>query len=189
MPIPHPWFNGVLSSLSPEEQDEAFIEETIRYFRAQQVNIFTWWMEPHLGCPDWEPILCRHGFGLSNNTPGMAVELQLLQEPAQTVDGLEIRQVDDEELVYIWGTTFTRGYGMPTEWEPAMHDIAVKLGWDFPVRNYLGFWNGEPVATSSLFFGAGVAGICNVSTLSHARGKGIGAALTARPLQEAREMG
>lgn len=51
VPIPHPWFNGVLSSQPPEEQDEAYIEETIRYFRAQQVNVFTWWMEPHLACP------------------------------------------------------------------------------------------------------------------------------------------
>lgn len=65
----------------------------------------------------------------------------------------------------------------------------MKLGWDFPVRNDLGYWNGMPIATSSLFFGAGVAGIYIVSTLSHARGKGIGAALTVRPLQEAREMG
>lgn len=65
----------------------------------------------------------------------------------------------------------------------------MKLGLDFPVHNNLGYWNGEPAATSSLFFGAGVAGICNVSTLSYARGKGIGAALTVRPLLEAHEMG
>jgi GNAT superfamily N-acetyltransferase len=188
-PIPHPWFNGVLSSQLPEEGDDSFIEETIHYFRAQQVGMFTWWMEPHVNCSDWEPVLSRYGFTALTETPGLAVELQSLNEPARVVDGLQVRLVEEEELVHSWGATFTRGYGMPTEWEPAIHDIALKLGWDFPVRNYLGYWNGEPVATSSLFFGAGVAGIYNVSTLPKARGQGIGAALTLRPLQEARDMG
>ncbi len=189
VPIPHPWFNGVLSSRPPEEQDDAFIEETIQYFRAQQVRTFTWWMEPPLNFSDWEPMLSRYGFTSLRDTPGLAVELQALNELAQPVDGLEIQLVDQEELVHAWGATFTRGYGMPLDWEPAIHDIAVKLGSDFPVRNYLGYWNGEPVATSSLFFGAGAAGIYNVSTLPKARGKGIGAALTLRPLQDARKLG
>ena len=189
VPIHHPWFNGVLSSLPPGEQDETFVEETIRYFRAQQVGVFTWWMEPPLHCSDWEAALSHYGFVSSTDTPGLAVELRALNEPAQRVDGLQIRRVEDEDLVHSWGAAFTRGYGMPTEWEPAIHDIAVRLGSDFPVRNYLGYWNGEPVATSSLFLGAGVAGIYNVSTLPKARGKGIGGALTLHPLQEAREMG
>ncbi len=188
-PIPHPWFNGVLSSQPPEEQDQAFIEETIQYFRTQQVSTFTWWMEPHFNCSDWVPMLSRYGFASLTDTPGLAMELEALPERVQPVDGLEVRLVDGEEMVHVWGATFTRGYGMPPEWEPAIHDIAVKLGSDFPVRNYLGYWNGEPVATSSLFFGAGVAGIYNVSTLPRARRKGIGAALTLRPLQDARERG
>jgi predicted acetyltransferase len=49
--------------------------------------------------------------------------------------------------------------------------------------------NGKAVATSSLFLSGRAAGIYSVSTLPRARGKGIGAVLTLRPLQEAREMG
>ena len=189
VPIPHPWFNGVLSAKPPEEQDEAFIKESIEFFRSQQVGVFTWWMEPSLRCSSWESVLARHGFGISNDTPGMAVDLQAFNKPENSIQGLEIRQTEDEESVRKWGYVFTRGYGMPTEWEPSIHDIALKLGWEFPVRNYLGYWNGEPVATCSLFVGAGVAGIYNVSTLPKARGKGIGAALTLRPLLDARDMG
>lgn len=187
--LQHPWFNGVLSSSLPEEGDEAFIEETIRYFRSRNIGSFTWWIDPPLQCADWEPLLSKHGFGFSTDTPGMAADLQLLQEPTETVDGLEVRVVADEEALRAWAHVFTLGYGLPADWEPAIFELGLQLGLGFPIRNYLAYWNGKPVSTSCLFLGAGVAGIYSVSTLPEARGKGIGAAVTLRPLQNALEMG
>ena len=187
--LQHPWFNGVLSSRVPEEGDEDFIEETIRYFRTQKVAAFTWWMEPHIQCSDWEPLLSKYGFGFSNDTPGMAADLEALPLPAQTVEGLEVRVVADEESLRAWAHVFTLGYDLPTEWETAIYALGLQLGLGFPIRNYLAYLDGKPVATSCLFLGAGVAGIYSVSTLKEARGKGIGAAVTLRPLQNALEMG
>ena len=189
MPIAHPWFNGVMSSQPPVETDSAFLEDCIQYFREQNVPVFTWWMESHLNCSDWEPLLSRQGFRLSNHTPGMAVDLQELNEAAQTVNGVEVREVTDEESLRTWAHIFTSGYNLPAEWESSVCRIWAKLGLDFPMYNYLGYRNGEPVATASLFFGAGVAGIYSVSTLPEARGQGMGAAITLYPVQKARRMG
>ena len=188
-PLAHPWFNGVLSSAPAKEKDDIFIEESIQYFRAKNINIFTWWMDPHLTRSDWEPALSKHGFHFSDDTPGMAIDLQTLDESKGKVDGLEIRAVDDEESLRTWVKVFTPGYGLPAAWEDAIFDLWLKLGMDLPLRNYLGFLNGEPVSTSCLFIGGDVAGIYSVATLPHARGKGIGAALTMRPLLDVRKMG
>ena len=188
-PLSHPWFNGVLSTRPFEEGDDTFIEETVQYFRDKKAGAFTWWMEPHLRPSDWEPALSRHGFAYSDDTPGMAVDLQALNEFVETADSFEVRVVADEESMHIWANLFVKGYGLPSDWEDTVFDLWMKFGFDLPIRNYLGYLNGKPVSTSTLFNGGGAAGIYCVSTLPAARGKGIGSALTLKPLMEARDRG
>ena len=188
-PLAHPWFNGILCSAPFEEADLDFITTTTEYFRAKRVGIFTWWLEPPVQASNWEPALAKLGFRLSNDTRGMALELETLDETAPAVDGLEIRAVEDDDSLHTWVEVFIRGYGLPSTWMEDIFDVVLRLGLEFPVKNYLGFLHGKAVSTSTLFYGAGVAGIYNVSTMTEARGQGIGAALTRIPLLEARERG
>jgi len=187
-PLQHPWFSGVLSSNPFEAKDDAFIAATIQHFRAQGVHTFTWWLEPHLQPADWKPALSKHGFGFSDDTPGMAVDLQTLNESIGTVDGLDVRAVADEESLRTWAKIFITGYGLPSDWEETIFAEWHKLGLEFPLKNYLGYFNDEPVSTASVFYGGGVAGIYSVATLPKARGRGIGAAVTLKPLLNARAM-
>ena len=188
-PIQHPWFNGVLCSQPPADEDGAFLDEVVDYFRAKNTRVFTFWMEPHVASSAWEAALTKRGFGFSSDTPGMAVDLQSLEESQTRIDGLDIRLVDDETLLRTWAETFTQGYGLPFEWSGMIFDAWLALGLEDPIRNHLGFLNGEPVATSTVFFGGGAAGIYDVATVPNARGRGIGAAMTVHPLLEAREAG
>ena len=187
--LEHPWFNGVLSSHPPQVNDETFIQETIQYFRSKQLDVFTWWVEPHLKASVWKSVLTKHGFGFSDDTPGMAADLQALNEFAPSIEGLEVRAVTEEDSLGTWAHVFTLGYSLPPAWETSICGLWARLGLDLPLRNYVGTLNGAPVATSSIFLGGGAAGIYSVATLPEARGKGIGAAMTLRPLQEARDMG
>ena len=188
-PFPHPWFNGVLSADLPTNGVRSFITESIRYFHEKGVNTFTWWMAPHLKPSDWKSVLSRHNFGFSRDIPGTAVDLYKMNGATQKVDEVEIRVVRDEESLRTWAKVFTKGYGRSHDFEAVTFELWMKLGLDFPMRNYLGYLNGEPVSTSSVFFGGGVAGIYCVSTLPGARRKGFGSALTVKPLLDARDMG
>jgi len=119
----------------------------------------------------------------------MAIDLHEMNASMQPTDGFEIRVVADEESLHTWAKVFLSGYGLPPNWESIAFDLWTQLGLNFPIRNYLGYLNGEPVATSTVFYGGGTAGIYCVATLPEARGKGIGGAITLKPLQDAREMG
>jgi len=188
-PLAHPWFNGLLCRVSPTPEDSDFVRETIQYFKGRKVGAFTCWLEPHLKRADWEPLLSKYGFGFSDGTPGMAVDLDALPETQAMPDGLEIRVVEDESALRSWAQVFTLGYGLPPDWESAIFEVWSAMGLDFPLRNYLGYLDGESVSTSTLFSSAGVAGIYDVATLPEARGRGLGTALTLAPLLDARQAG
>jgi ribosomal protein S18 acetylase RimI-like enzyme len=112
-----------------------------------------------------------------------------MDETLPEVDGLEIRVAGDADSIRTWTNVFVKGYGLPSAWESSTFELWMQLGLDLPIRNYLGYLNGKPLSTCTLFFGGGAAGIYCVSTLPEARGRGVGAAITLKPLQEAREMG
>ncbi len=137
----------------------------------------------------------RNTFRLSFGTPrgptGMAVDMLTLNEGLQAPPGLIIKQVDDAETLKQWSLAFFIGFGMPDFTEGAWRDffVSVGLGAQLPIRHYIGWLEGAPVATSSLFLAAGVAGIYNIATVPEARRKGIGAAMTLIPLREARALG
>ncbi len=187
--VEHPWFNGVLSTQAAADNEEQTIQEVLSYFRSRKVNEFIWWFEPQLQATAWEEHLKPHGFQYDNSTPGMAVDLALLPASVPHPKDLLIRCVEDLETLQEWTRTFNPGYELPSTFFSPFLELATGWGFDLPLRHYLAYLNGTPVATSSLFLSAGVAGIYYVATLPEARGQGIGTFLTLIPLHQAREMG
>lgn len=185
-PLAHPWFNGVLISRPPTAGADQVVRDTVAYFRSHGVSAFTWWLAPSLEPGAWSQHLLPHGFQYDDNTPGMAINLAALPSLGQQST---IQVVEDRETLDTWARILVRGFEMPEEMAGVFLAIMESVGKGVPIRHYLGLVDGEPVATSSLFLGSGVAGIYNVATLPAARGKGVGSAMTLIPLHEARDLG
>ncbi len=187
--IPSPLFNSVLHARLEPDRIDPTIEEIKSLCRARNVPIL-WWTGPATRPADLPSYLQAHGFTYDGNARGMAVDLQTLKEFPPTPPLLSITPVCDHKTLRQFCETGTMGFGMPEFVSTAFMDFLTSIGVAYPfLRNYIGLQDRIPVAISSLFLGAGVAGIYNVATLPQARRQGIGAAMTLEPLKQAREMG
>ena len=74
-PMPHPWFNGMLSTYPVTRSTRKLITETISYFASRKVSSFSWWLVPELSAGEWSEYLLPQGFHYSQDTPGMAIDL------------------------------------------------------------------------------------------------------------------
>jgi GNAT superfamily N-acetyltransferase len=177
----------VFADLTREEADGE-IEASLQRMRSHGVP-GSWHVGPSMRPPDLGGRLIAHGFEYVGDDIGMSVDLSELPEGVPVPENLVIERVHDEAGLAAWVEALGSGFGegpVEAEWVGEMYR---RLGFEGPWRHYLGILAGEPVATATSFFGAGVAGIYFVCTVERARRRGIGAAVTLAALREARKMG
>ena len=187
--MPTPSLNTVLLAQVKPGDVDVLIEKTLAHFRSRDVSRFSWWIDPGTQQADLGKHLMDHGLTYREGGPGMAVDLLALHEDLPTTAGLTIAPVKDTEALKKWAYASAAGFELPETNVQTRFDLLTGLGFDLPLRNYLGILDGEHVATSQLFLGAGVAGIYVVATVPAARRQGIGAAMTLAPLRDARALG
>jgi GNAT superfamily N-acetyltransferase len=181
--------NVVLRTRPMPDRAGEIIDETLAHFRTQNVKRLSWWAESNYRGTDLDRQLVDHGLIFKEGGTGMAADLMGLPKDLPNPAGLTIERVEDESSLLEWIHIASVSFGIPEGGERRFFELLVALGFERPVRSYLGVVNGMPVATSQLFLSAGVAGIYNVTCLPEARRRGIGAAVTLVPLLEARRLG
>jgi GNAT superfamily N-acetyltransferase len=185
--VPITFFNGIpYAAFDPGEAD-ARVKEMIARYRETGVP-FRWWILPSTAPANMIEILKANKFRHTFDAPGMSIDLAAL--PAQkSVEGLEIRRVDDAEMLRDWTNVFGEAFRRPEEERKIWHSTFLNLGYDKQWRHFVGYLDGEPVATSTICHRGDLAGVFHVATLAKARGRGIGSATTLQSLLHARDIG
>jgi hypothetical protein len=174
--------------LTPEN-----VDRTIDKFLAEgkKRNVPLQWYIGHDSTPmNLGERLAAHGFTSRGVGPGMAIDLKTMNADQKPPAELEIIEVEDDKNLEAWCHVVSTCFGIPTQAEPSMVEwFKTDLECKLPQKLYLGLMNGKPAATSMYYLGAGVAGIFFVSAMPEVRNKGVGFAITQKPLQEARKSG
>jgi hypothetical protein len=189
--VPLPLLNSVMDARLAPEQVQPTIDNVIGDAKARNVPVL-WWIGPSTRPENLARHLLKNGFTVDEDGPGMAADLENLNEGLLMPDGLSIQPALDDESWWAWSRTMAQGFEVPpTRIEFAVntwHDLLSQLN-PKTTLGYTARLNGNPVATSLLQLGGGVAGIYGVATIPEACHKGIGAQVTLYPILQARAWG
>jgi ribosomal protein S18 acetylase RimI-like enzyme len=177
--IPIPAFNGATGARFTAATADARIEDVLRPFREQRIDM-TWWVGSLSRPPDLTERLLHHGLTVDERSPVLALDLDGWTAPPLP-PGLEPELVVDAAGFHRAMEIMFAGFEMPVELLPLVEEryADYSLGPQATQRVQLVRLDGRPVSTALGFILDGVVGIYNVATLPEARRRGAGAAATA----------
>lgn len=189
--IADPHANGVLRAELPGADLDASIERLLAPFRSASLPMMWWrFTPPEPGGPDVAEALGRHGLVLEADRPGFGLELSDLREP-ETPPGARIERIRDPGAFAAWVQVVGSAFGDPNFARAPSVAAFRRFGFgdDAPFHHFTCRIGEEVVGAATLSLGAGVAGLGNIAVDPAWRRRGIGAAVAAAALGEAREIG
>jgi GNAT superfamily N-acetyltransferase len=187
--VPSPLFNPVLRATVAPEDVAGLVDEAREWYRVRRLP-WSWYAGPASGPGNIAAELERRGFAKVSEPPGMAARLADL-DALDRGAAITVERVTDAAMVDAWFGVFAPAFELSRAAASAFRDLILAGGLDddAPMRNYLAYAGGEPVATGSLVPAAGVGGIYNIATRANRRGRGIGRAITWALMREAAAIG
>ena len=184
-----PHLNPVLATRLTRDEADAVIDRLVAELTDRGAP-FMWWVTPSSSPDDLAARLVSRGFVADEPWPGMTLEAGAMNEPPP-VPGLAIRRVTNNVELETYVRIFAPILSPSEAFTALFLDATQRIGYDesAPEVHFVGFLDHEPVATVSLITAGGAAGIYNVTTIEHARGRGIGAAMTAAAVEAGRRRG
>ncbi len=182
-------FNKVLNIRFTADEADAKIDTLLAHFQSHSRRAL-WWIGPGTQPTDLGRRLVRRGLTEVVKAPGMALNLQKLNEDVPVRPDLVIEPVKDLKTLRKWTSVYMVSFDFSvSEIKAFFETYAHCFAEQFPMRHYIGWLNRKPVATATLFLSNGVAGLYNVGTHPATRVRGIGRTISLATLREARSMG
>ncbi|WP_437612309.1 GNAT family N-acetyltransferase [Sorangium sp. So ce834] len=188
--LPCDTFNFVLRARLDAATAAARAAQAIDHFR-RAGRPFSWWVGPADEPENLGDLLRAAGLEAAESEVAMAADLRALPADPAPPRGLEIARVRTPAQLRDFARLLAANWTPPDPHVVRFYEMAAPalLSDDAALWLYVGYLDDTPVATSELTVGGGVAGLYNISTLPSHRRRGIGRALTLRPLFDARAAG
>jgi len=158
----------------------------VAYF-AERRRPFSWWLGPGDRPSELGAVLETLGLERAESELAMAVPLHRLPQELATVQGLEVRRVREPGELETFARLSAGNWTPPDPEVIRFYRLVAPalLSRESPQWLYVGYLDGEPVATAEATVAERTAGLYNISTKPAHRGRGIGSIMTWRPLRDA----
>jgi len=188
--IPSDSFNCVISRELAEPEGAPAIDEICSTFNAAGLPA-AWWTCDGIRADFIPAALARHHFVEDETDVGMLADLDPAPPPQPMPAGFEVRVVDSAPGAREMGRLLSSLSDPPDPGTMAYYTAVSGLGVsaEGPMRLFLGYADGRPVSTASLYLDGEVGHIFDVSTPDALRGRGFGTAMMRAVLENARRAG
>ena len=178
-------FNAAFLSapVSDEKELARRITQAALYFQTRGTPWSFWLTQGWLSEPlrrRARATLQRHGLRHVSEMPGMAAGAL---PPPGALPALDVERVSCESSRRLFCDLGSSCFNVPRTWFNEVFGIGP-IWEDF--RGYVGFVNGEPIATAAVVAASGVLGIYNVATLPGWQRRGYGEAVMRAALEDTR---
>ncbi len=179
------WFSRIFMANFNESNLSTGIEQIVSMIKKLNISA-SWYITPQ-SCPvNLQNILEDYGFAYKDNWSAMAIDLEDVPESFDFPEGMEIKEVLNLEELKIWTDILVKSFEF-SEILQSYKKYFINAGLESPNSHYyLGFLNGNPVATGVLFEGEGAAGLFYIGTLPEVRRQGIALAMVKYLLNQAK---
>jgi ribosomal protein S18 acetylase RimI-like enzyme len=185
--LPCDTFNAVCQARFKPDDAREQIKAVVDYF-AGVGRPFSWWLSPGDQPGNLAALLLEAGLQEDYSELAMAADLRQLPAGDLAPNGLQIRRVKTPEQLGDFAHIISVMWTPPDPEVINFYKLAAPaiLKPDSPMRFYVGYVDGKPVATAEATVDDGVVGLYNICTLPDFRQRGFGTAMTLQPLLDAR---
>jgi ribosomal protein S18 acetylase RimI-like enzyme len=184
--LPCDTFNVICRARFTEASATTGIRSALRHFRDVR-RPFSWWTGSGDSPPNLGRLLEEEGLIAAESETAMFADLSTIR-PNDLPSGLTIERVTTgrqlRDFADVSAANWTPPDGEVLRFYDRTADAALSP--DCPLRLYVGYLDGAPVATAECTIAETTAGLYGVATRSAYRSRGIGSAMTVWPLIEAR---
>ena len=182
------WFSRIFMANFNESDLATSIEQIVSRIRKLNISA-SWYITPQSRPVNLQNLLKDYGFTHKDDWSAMAIDLKTTPESFDIPEGMEIKEVLNLDELKTWTDILVKSFEF-SEIIQSYKKYFINAGLESPNSHYyLGFLNGEPVATGVLFDGEGAAGLFYIGTVPKARRKSIAKTMVNYLLNEAKSKG
>jgi GNAT superfamily N-acetyltransferase len=184
-------FNIICNARFLEPRSQKKVRDLSEYYQSRDLPV-CWWLGPSTTPSALGDVLRAEGWQYEATDLGLAADLRKLSFESDEIKDINIKQVKDVQTMMDFAGVLASFFGA-SEKEAILSFYRKVAQRGFtnkdPLQNFVAYWNGKPVATSSYFLSHGVAGFYDCLTLAEMRRKGIGQAMMRKRFKQVLELG